>query len=70
MILDGDQVSIKGVYSREANDELLNYMESKAHYVNLGGKNIRNVSKEGLQSLYSLTKVLSEDSAKLTNPTF
>ena len=55
---DGDTVSDKGVYSTEANKELMSYMNSKAFYISLSGTNIRATSKEGLQSLYSLTRVL------------
>lgn len=55
---DGDQVSSKGVYIVEANDELREYMNSKAFYISLGGTNVRMVSKDGIQALYNLTKVL------------
>lgn len=65
---DGDQVTVKGIYSDEANAELMNHMNSKAHYVNLGGENVRTSSNEAIQSLYNLTKVL--DGTKLTDPTF
>lgn len=60
---DGDTVSDKGVFSVEANEELMSYMNSKAFYISLSGTNIRNISKEGLQSIYCLTKVL--DGTKL-----
>lgn len=55
---DGDTVSSKGVYLREANEELIEYMNSKAFYIALGGKNVRSTEKVGLQNIYSLTKVL------------
>lgn len=55
---DGDTVSSKGVFLREANEELIEYMNSKAFYVALGGKNVRAVEKVGLQTIYSLTRVL------------
>lgn len=55
---DGDTVSDKGVYSIEANEELMSYMDSKAFYISLSGTNIRKTKKEGLQSIYSLTRVL------------
>ena len=41
-----------------ANEELMDYMNSKAFYISLSGSNIRKVAKEGLQSIYSLTRVL------------
>lgn len=42
----------------EANEELDQYMHSKAFYINLGGRIIRGSSKEALQTIYQLTKVL------------
>lgn len=67
---DGDTVGIKGVWLREANDELNKYTNSKMHYINFGGSNIRVSSNEALQSIYSLTKVLSTDLSKLKDPVF
>ena len=55
---DGDQVTVKGVYSIEANAELEKHIKSKANYIMLGGQNVRNSSKEAIQALYNLTKVL------------
>lgn len=55
---DGDQVYCKGVYMIEANDELIQYMHSKAFYINLGGKIVRGPEKEALQTIYQLTRVL------------
>lgn len=55
---DGDTVSDKGVATVEANEELLEYMNSVAFYIPLSGKNIRNTNKDGLQAIYGLTKVL------------
>jgi DNA-directed RNA polymerase beta' subunit len=57
---DGDQVTIKGVYSDEANAELDRYANSKSYYVDLGASIVRSTTKEGLQSLYNLTLVLPE----------
>lgn len=67
---DGDQVTIKGVYSVEANEELDKQLRSKSHYFNLGGKGVRTSDKEAIQSLYNLTLCLSPDTAKMTNPKF
>lgn len=55
---DGDQGSAKGVYLVEANEELIEYMHSKAFFINLGGKIVRGPSKEALQTLYQLTRIL------------
>lgn len=55
---DGDTVSAKGVYSKEANEELSKHIESKANYINLSGKPLRSSSNEAIQSIYDLTRVL------------
>lgn len=64
------QVTVKGIYSTEANKELDAFTKSKAHYISLGGKNVREASNEALMSIYSLTKVLDQNLKELTNPTF
>lgn len=65
---DGDQTTVKGVFTEEANQELLNFMNSKANYIDVGGKNVRTSGKEAVQAIYNLTKVL--DGTKLTDPVF
>jgi len=65
---DGDQVTIKGVYSIQSNDELDKFMDKKHHYLAVNGINIRVSSNEAVQALYSFTKVL--DSKELKNPKF
>ena len=67
---DGDTVSSKALYSIEANDELLQAINSKKHYISLGAENAMFTTKECLQSLYSLTLVLPDDKSKLTDPVF
>lgn len=67
---DGDQVSIKSLYSIEANDELAKQMQSKSHYISLSGECILETDIEGMQSIYNLTMILREDKNKLTNPEF
>lgn len=70
MDYDGDQVTIKGVFSEEANRELDKQLSNKAHYFNLGGKGVRSSDKEAMQSLYNLTLCLDADRSKITNPVF
>ena len=65
---DGDQVSIKGIYSAEANAELDQQMNSKIHYIGLDGISVMDVGKEAKQSLYCLTMVLPN--SNLTDPQF
>jgi hypothetical protein len=67
---DGDTVSSKAVYSIESNDELLKAINSKKHYISLGGENIMYTSKECIQSLYNLTLVLPENKSSLTEAKF
>ena len=55
MDYDGDQCTVKGVFSEEANAELDKHLEDKSHYFNLGGKGVRTSDKEAMQSLFSLT---------------
>ena len=67
---DGDQVTVKGVYTIEANEELRAFQMSKANFIDLGGSNIRKNDADAIQSLYALTKVLEEDKKKLIDPVF
>ena len=62
---DGDQVSVKGVYTKEANEELLKHINSKQYYVGFSGNLIRETTKESIQALYNLTRVLPETVSKL-----
>ena len=66
---DGDQCTSKGVYTREANDELEAFMNSKQNFVTYGCKPLREPGADSLQALYALTKVLSDtkitDSSKI-----
>lgn len=67
---DGDSVGVKGVMIQESNRELIKFLNSKSHYINFSGSNIRTPSNEAIQSLYSMTKVLDQDIPKLTQPKF
>ena len=67
---DGDQVTVKGVFSEEANEELEKQLSTKSHYFNLGGKGVRTSDKEAIQSLYNLTLSLDDDKSKITDPVF
>lgn len=53
---DGDQVSIRGVFSQEANAEAKKVMESKAYILNVYGENIRKTTNESIQTLYMMTR--------------
>jgi DNA-directed RNA polymerase beta' subunit len=53
---DGDQVTVKGLYSQEANREAEEIMMGKHHILNIYGQNMRKTTNEGIQTLYMLTK--------------
>ena len=45
---DGDTTQQKGVYMKEANEELMDYMKSKANYIGFDSKCIRSSSNESI----------------------
>ena len=57
---DGDQCTCKGVYTREANDELEQFMHSKQNFVTFGCKPLKQPGSDSIQAMYALTKVLSD----------
>ena len=69
--MDGDQVTVKSIYSIEANNELKNQLNSKRHYIALGGTNVMETTNEGVASLYALTmNPTSEKEGIYTDPIF
>ena len=50
------QVSVKGLYSQEANAEAKRIMMSKSHILTISGSNMRVTTNESIQTLYSMTK--------------
>lgn len=65
---DGDQVTVKAVYTKEANEEIAKYMKSKRYFIDFGGKNVIKGGKEAVQCLYNLTLILPN--SNLTDPIF
>ena len=61
---DGDMIITKGVYTEEANEEIESFINSKANYINFGGQPSKVPGADVVQSLYSMTKILSD--AKVT----
>jgi len=53
---DGDQVTIRGVFSVESNRELDRLIKNKTNILNVSGSNIRSTENEALQTFYALTK--------------
>ena len=54
---DGDQVSVRGIWSDEANYEAEQIMNQKMSALNITGTNAKSVAKEVFNSLYELTKI-------------
>lgn len=67
---DGDQVSVKGVFTKEANEECIKYINSKLNYIGMDGKTIRITQNEAVQAIYTLTLTMSSDQSKLEDPVF
>lgn len=53
---DGDMVTIRGVYTQEAQAEAARLIKSPKNILNIMGNNIRTVEKEAIQTIYQLTK--------------
>lgn len=52
---DGDTVSLRSVFSKEANAEAEAKIKEKSNFINVQGNISRDIGKEGLVSLYILT---------------
>lgn len=65
-----DQVTVKGIFTDEANAELEEIMKANYTYIDASGKGIRVATNESIQAMYNLTLVLPDDQDKLTKPTF
>ena len=53
---DGDQMSIKGIFSQEANAECDRIVRSKANILDINASNVRKSENEAIQTLYTLTR--------------
>lgn len=54
---DGDTLSLRGIWSDEANAEAEEIMNSKISVLNITGANAKVVAKEVFNSMYELTKI-------------
>ena len=64
---DGDQITVKGVYTEEANEELYNFrMHSKQSFISFGCRPLRPIVADSVQSIFALTKILHTDKDKIT----
>lgn len=57
---DGDQTTVKILYSQEANEECMKYMHAAANFVNAGGKMMRYVESEVAQTFFTMTKEFAD----------
>lgn len=53
---DGDQVSVKGVFTSEANEECDKIVKGKVNILDITGNNVRKSTNENIQTLFTLTK--------------
>lgn len=63
---DGDVLSVRGLWSDEANEEAETIMNSKMSALNITGKNAKVVAKEVFNSMYELTKLGKKAGKKCT----
>lgn len=62
---DGDQVTVKIVWSQEGNDECEKFINRKDNFLAVDGSLIRKMGNEGSQTMYSLTKHPIKTSRKI-----
>ena len=53
---DGDQVTAKGIFSQEANEEAERIMKKKSNLITIDGGIIRSIGNEGMQTLFTMTR--------------
>lgn len=50
------QISIRGIFTQEANEEARRLMKDKSFILNIQGENMRDTTNEGIQTIYMMTK--------------
>lgn len=53
---DGDTVSIRALYTQEANEECARVISSPKNFLDSSGQNIRTLKNEGVLAIYRMTK--------------
>lgn len=53
---DGDTVSLKSIFTDEANQNAENYITSNAYILDVGGNMMRDMTKDFVVTAYNLTK--------------
>ena len=54
--MDGDMVSIRGLFGEKSNAEAEEILHSVKHYVNIAGDLMRVVGNEAFLTYYNMTK--------------
>lgn len=54
---DGDQVTVRGLFSQESNKQAEEILYSKKNILSTSGQNMRVTEKEAIQAIYNLTKI-------------
>ena len=62
---DGDTLSIRGIWTDEANEEAEKIMASKMSFLNISGTNSKVVAKEVFNSMFELTKIGKDPAKKI-----
>ena len=62
---DGDTVTVKGIYTEEANEELRKFHNNKVNFTSMQASNIRSSAGQVAQSVYNLTLILDADQNKI-----
>ena len=57
---DGDQITVKGVFSQSANLEARKILHSKKNIIGISGRGLRITTNETVQTLYTMTKFKDE----------
>ena len=52
---DGDQITMKGVFSQEANKEAEEILNAYTNILNINGNNTRTTSIEAVQTIFSMS---------------
>lgn len=65
--MDGDTVSIKPVFTKEANAECEQRINCPAYVLDVEGKFMRGISKDFSLCLYNLTRTYDNDVSFLTD---
>lgn len=53
---DGDQITCKILWTKEANEDCAKMVNRKSYFVNISGSNTRVIGSEAIQTLYMMTK--------------